>query len=93
MVWLRELNAEQQRAVEAADGPVVIVAGPGTGKTKTLTARIAYLIESGRAKPEQILALTFTRKAAEEMKSRVAAFVSGEQTITTFHGLWLRAIG
>ncbi|MBX6334361.1 ATP-dependent helicase [Candidatus Saccharibacteria bacterium] len=93
MVWLRELNAHQQRAVEAADGPVVIVAGPGTGKTKTLTARIAYLIESGRAKPEQILALTFTRKAAEEMKSRVAAFVSGESTITTFHGLCYELLG
>ncbi len=71
MQWLEQLNQEQRRAVEAGDGPVLIVAGPGTGKTKTLTARIAYLIASGKAQPGEILALTFTKKAAEEMAARV----------------------
>lgn len=93
MKLLVDLNDEQRRAVEAGDGPVVIVAGPGTGKTKTLTARIAYLIESGRAKAEQILALTFTKKAAEEMQNRVAALVSGRPTVTTFHGLCYELLG
>ncbi len=73
-----ELNTQQQRAVRAGDGPLMIVAGPGTGKTKTLTARITHLIESGKAAPEQILALTFTKKAAEEMRTRV------EQSLTPF---------
>ena len=57
-----DLNNEQLRAVQAEDGPVMIVAGPGTGKTKTLTARIAYLIDSAKARSDQILALTFTKK-------------------------------
>lgn len=80
-----DLNNEQLQAVHATDGPVMIVAGPGTGKTKTLTARISYLIDSGKARPDQILALTFTKKAAEEMKGRVAAQVAGNPNITTFH--------
>lgn len=75
----QQLNPEQRRAVEAADGPLLIVAGPGTGKTKTLTARIAYLVQSGRAHPGEILALTFTNKAAGEMQERVAARL-GEQS-------------
>ncbi|HKX72451.1 MAG TPA: ATP-dependent helicase [Candidatus Saccharimonadales bacterium] len=78
------LNQQQKRAVEATDGPVVIVAGPGTGKTKTLTARILFLIDSGRARPQDILALTFTRKAAEEMAARVGR---DGPTICTFHAL------
>ena len=91
---LNGLNAEQKRAVESGDGPVLIVAGPGTGKTKTLTARIAYLIESGAAKPEHILALTFTKKAAEEMAARVALAIEGVQPrITTFHGLCYELLG
>lgn len=81
------LNNTQLQAVESMTGPVLIVAGPGTGKTKTLTARIAHLIASGTAKPGEILALTFTNKAAEEMRARVAASVDGKlPTITTFHG-------
>src|SRR6185437_16947097 len=84
------LNEAQRRAVEAGDGPVLIVAGPGTGKTKTLTARMAWLLESGRAKPGEIVALTFTNKAAREMRERVKALL-GKQTklpkITTFHAL------
>lgn len=91
---LHELNAEQRRAVEAVDGPLVVVAGPGTGKTKTLTTRIAHLVASGKARPEQILALTFTKKAAEEMRSRVAALVSGSVPhISTFHALCHELLG
>jgi superfamily I DNA/RNA helicase len=75
MQWLEELNDQQRSAAEAGDGPVLIVAGPGTGKTKTLTARIAYLLKTDRAKSSEILALTFTKKAAEEMRGRVAALL------------------
>ncbi len=84
------LNAEQQQAVEAVDGPVLIIAGPGTGKTKTLAARIVHLLESGAARPEQILALTFTKKAAEEMQSRVPK--KGVH-VTTFHALCHELLG
>ncbi len=82
---IKGLNEAQQRAAKAGDGAVLIVAGPGTGKTKTLVARIMYLIESGKAKPAEILALTFTKKAAEEMQSRLPAVARPQ--ITTFHGL------
>lgn len=88
-----DLNNEQLRAVQAEDGPVMIVAGPGTGKTKTLTARIAYLIDSAKARPDQILALTFTKKAAEEMKNRVASLVAGSPDITTFHAFCYQLLG
>jgi superfamily I DNA/RNA helicase len=77
---LSELNAEQRAATEASDGPLSIIAGPGTGKTKTLTARIAQLVQSG-VLPEQILALTFTNKAAKEMQSRVAAALNTAEQI------------
>jgi DNA helicase II / ATP-dependent DNA helicase PcrA len=75
--------------VEAGDGPVLIVAGPGTGKTKTLAARIAYLIANRQVEPRHILALTFTKKAAEEMSHRVAGLVPGAKQphISTFHAL------
>lgn len=89
MQWLQELNQQQRQAAEASDGPLVIIAGPGTGKTKTLTARIVQLIKSGRAKPDELVALTFTRKAAAEMRHRVAAILDQQElpTITTFHAL------
>jgi len=92
---LEGLNERQRAAVEAGDGAAVIVAGPGTGKTKTLTARIAYLIECGRAKPAQILALTFTKKAAEEMTRRVDALLFGKlaPAIHTFHALCHELLG
>ena len=96
MTLLDELNDEQRAAVTAGDGPVMIVAGPGTGKTKTLAARAAWLLEHGAA-PDEILALTFTRKAAGEMRVRAdglagAASGGGRPEITTFHALALRLL-
>src|SRR5579875_3910520 len=85
----------QQRAAAAVSGPVLIVAGPGTGKTRTLTHRIAYLIECGRVRPSQCLAITFTRRAAEEMRERLAVLLgpsSRQLTVTTFHGLGLQIL-
>jgi uncharacterized protein (TIGR00375 family) len=83
------LNAEQAAAVQTVDAPLVIVAGPGTGKTRTLTVRIAYLIEVLGVAPEAILALTFTNKAAGEMAERLAGLlgqrVAGRVLIKTFH--------
>lgn len=88
MQFLQALNAQQRQAAEADDGPVLIVAGPGTGKTKTLTARIVYLLEDKKAKPSEIIALTFTHKAAREMRERLES-VLGERVglpkVTTFH--------
>lgn len=83
------LNTEQRQAIEAGEGPVLIVAGPGTGKTKTLAARIAYLIEHTPISPEEILALTFTHKAAREMQERVGRLRAkgNSPVISTFHAL------
>jgi superfamily I DNA/RNA helicase len=99
MEFLKQLNREQQKAVQVETGPVLIVAGPGTGKTKTLTARIAYLIAEGTARPEQILALTFTKKAAEEMAVRVHVLLkqlgktNGQPKVSTFHALCHELLG
>ncbi len=92
---LASLNLAQREAVEASVGPVQIVAGPGTGKTKTLTARIAYLVTEKNVRPQHILALTFTKKAAEEMRTRVTALLETkvQPHITTFHGLCYDLIG
>lgn len=86
---LAGLNPEQAAAVQTVDTPLVIVAGPGTGKTRTLTVRIAWLIEALGVAPEAILAVTFTNKAAGEMRERLAGLLgeamAGRVTIQTFH--------
>src|ERR671915_1914896 len=82
---LRGLNREQRRAVTHGDGPLLVVAGPGTGKTELITRRAAWLIATKRARPEEILALTFTDKAADEMQARVDLLVPYGQADTTIH--------
>lgn len=95
MSFLSELNDRQREAAEALKGPVLIVAGAGSGKTRTLTVRVANLIARGLAQPWQILAVTFTNKAAEEMKKRLGVLLkqhfelndSNQPTIGTFHSV------
>jgi DNA helicase II / ATP-dependent DNA helicase PcrA len=92
---LASLNDPQREAVEHGDGPLLVFAGAGSGKTRVLTYRLAHLILSGKALPSQLLAVTFTNKAAGEMKQRVAALLSGEATgawVHTFHSACLRIL-
>ncbi len=92
---LEDLNEAQREAVRALDGPVLVLAGAGTGKTRVLTVRLAHLIETRRAWPGQILAVTFTNKAAGEMSDRVSALI-GQSTaglwIGTFHSIGARML-
>ncbi len=90
------LNPAQQEAVSGSDGPTMVVAGAGSGKTRVLTHRIAYLLEQGYARPWEILSLTFTNKAAGEMKERIAKLVGIEMTsdlwMGTFHSVFARIL-
>lgn len=92
---LRGLDREQRRAVTHGEGPLVVVAGPGTGKTEVVTRRIAWLIATGRARPSEILALTFTDRAAAEMQARVDTLLPygrADAAIHTFHAFGDRLI-
>src|SRR5690349_15283210 len=94
--YLKGLNPEQREAVLSIDGPVLVLAGAGTGKTRVLTTRLAHILATRRAWPGQILAVTFTNKAAREMKERIGALiggvVEGMQWLGTFHSIGARML-
>jgi len=93
--WLAGLNPPQREAVETLEGPLLVLSGAGTGKTRVLTARLAQLLSERRAWPSQILAVTFTNRAANEMRERVKALIGGMSEglwLGTFHALGLRIL-
>src|SRR6056297_2746076 len=94
--YLDDLNPAQREAVERLDGPVLMLAGAGTGKTKALTARVVHLLTTGRARPNEILSVTFTNKAAREMKNRVSGMlgqtVEGMPWLGTFHSICVKLL-
>ncbi|GGL60755.1 DNA helicase [Wenxinia marina] len=94
--YLDDLNPAQREAVEALDGPVLMLAGAGTGKTKALTSRIVHLLATGKARPNEILSVTFTNKAAREMKTRIGRMlgeaVEGMPWLGTFHSICVKLL-
>ena len=94
--YLQGLNLEQTDAVELLEGPLLVLAGAGTGKTRVLTTRIAHILATGSAWPSQILAVTFTNKAAREMKNRIAKYmgdsVEGMPWLGTFHSICVKIL-
>jgi len=89
------LNPQQKQAVTAGTGQILVLAGPGSGKTRVLTHRVAYLIGNMGIRPYNILAVTFTNKAAREMENRIAALLHGETRglwLGTFHGICARIL-
>ena len=94
--YLDDLNPAQREAVEALDGPVLMLAGAGTGKTKALTSRIVHLLNTHRARPNEILSVTFTNKAAREMKNRVGKLlgmqIEGMPWLGTFHSICVKLL-
>ena len=97
---LANLNPEQKKAVETTEGPILVLSGAGTGKTRVLVTRVAYILANQLAMPWQILALTFTNKAANEMKNRIGeiladmdnGFVVRDLWCGTFHSICLRIL-
>ena len=95
MDLLSSLNPEQRQAVLHTDGPLLILAGAGSGKTRVIAHRIAHLVSGELAPPDRVLAVTFTNKAAEEMRSRVEALLGvdcRQMWISTFHALCARLL-
>lgn len=95
--YMADLNEQQKQAVTTLDGPLLVLSGAGTGKTRVLTSRVAHILYGGRAYPWQILALTFTNKAANEMRFRVAQYseishLCGDLWMGTFHSMCLRIL-